>query len=256
MKAKQLIIGFFLFLVFTALPLNAQEQKFQVFSAQVISSEDSSPVSFAHVILKDEKKGLMCNELGNFSCKALVNDTIIITAIGYETRRLPLDSFNIDINNGKLKLKPLTYSIDEVVIVPYKNYKEFREAFIAMEIPEKPFINLNIPNIKPDAGANLKDGPPMISVGSPISALYNAFSKEGKELAEYSELMDKKAIEKKVQKKYNKNIVSFVTGIMDERKVFDFMEFCSLSDEFIINSNDYQIYLAINNCFKEFQKLI
>ncbi|MBN2520677.1 MAG: hypothetical protein JXB17_09250, partial [Bacteroidales bacterium] len=65
----------------------------------------------------------------------------------------------------------------------------------------------------------------------------------------------RKSVEKQVEKKYNKDIVAFITGINDERKVLDFMEFCKFSDDFILQSNDYQIYLAINNCYKEFCKL-
>ena len=233
----------------------SQEQPRYQISAQVINAEDSTPVSFAHVIIMNCKKGMMCDELGKFSCNMPLNDTLIISAIGFETKKVDINYYNENIQDGIIKLTPLAYSIDEVIIIPYKNYKEFKEAFLSLELPEKPIINLNIPNIKPDGSAREEDDIIMIPMGSPITALYNAFSKEGKEVAEYNKLMERKAIEKRVQKKYNKNIVAYVTGIKDERKVLDFMEFCNFSEEFILSSNDYEIYLAINNCYENYRKI-
>jgi len=251
MKYLFLII---LMLFYANFNINSQEQSFHI-SAQVINSEDSTPVSFAHVIIKNVKKGLMCNESGEFSCNTPLNDTLIITAIGFDTKIIDINYLHEQIQDGIIKLTPLIYAIDEVVIVPYKNYKEFKEAFLALEIPEKPFINLNIPNIKTNLLPKKEEDIIMIPIGSPITALYNAFSKEGKEIAEYNKLMKRKAIEKKVQKKYNINIVALLTGIQNEREVLDFMEFCNFSDEFILSSNDYEIYLAINNCYENYKKL-
>src|SRR3972149_111468 len=109
---------------------------------------------------------------------------------------------------GELKiimLEPEVYDMEEVIIVPYKNYKELKEAILAYDPPDEPEIDLGLPKLTKNQPN--EDGLVPIVSFSPVTALYNKFSREGKERAEYHRLIKQKEIENKVEKKYNIEII-------------------------------------------------
>ena len=56
-------------------------------------------------------------------------------------------------------------------------------------------------------------------------------------------------------KRYNKEVVSHITGLKDEDQIRKFMEFCALQIKFILESTDYELYAAILGCYKEYCQL-
>ncbi len=244
----------FLLLIFNNLGSYSQVNESLLIKGKVISQYDSLAIPFAHVIQLKSNIGNICDENGSFCISTSLDDTLLITAIGFGSKKVPVNIFKKQ-SVVLIFIEQEVYTIDEVVIVPYKNYKELKEAVLALELPAEPEIELNIPKPLPKIPDN-ENGEITIISCSPISALYNAFSREAKELKEYNRIIERKYIESKISKKYNKDIITHITGITGERNILDFIEFCRFSDEFILNSNDYEIYLAINNCFEEFKKVI
>ena len=85
--------------------------------------------------------------------------------------------------------------------------------------------------------------------------LAEKFSKEGKSKRKYMRIVQEADYQKYIATKYNEDIVQTVTGIDDKIELKKFMEYCKLSEEFIINSIDYKIYLAIKECYLVYANL-
>jgi hypothetical protein len=86
------------------------------------------------------------------------------------------------------------------------------------------------------------------SGSGPIGLIYGQFSKEARSKKTYAELIRKD----KADKRYNRIVVSRITGLKDEEDITNFMEFCSLQIKFILESTDYELYAAIMDCYHDF----
>ena len=103
---------------------------------------------------------------------------------------------------------------------------------IDLELPEyeKYDIKLDVRSIARDAvnSARAASGGSMFQC-SPITALYDQFSKEGKANREYAKLLRRDKYTAFLAAKYNKNIVSKFTGITDEDRALTISEFAKLA---------------------------
>ena len=95
---------------------------------------------------------------------------------------------------------------------------------------------------------------PNISVTGPISALYNAFSKEAKEKRKLASYRQKSTEQRIIESRYNADIVKRLTNLNDEG-VKRFMEWCKFEDDFILKATEYDLSVAMLKCLDEFSQL-
>jgi hypothetical protein len=220
----------------------------------ITENSEENYISKAHIINKNLNTGTISDDNGYYTIKCNYGDSLIISAIGFKTVRLKIQNNS----NISVVMYPVTYTLNEVVIHPYKTYSEFKQAFIALKLPaEEPFMDLNyknfehfafdsrINNDKTSSGAG-------VVIEGPITALYNAFSKKAKELKIYAELIEKDNYKLKLSKKYNPEIVKNITGIKSDETLVIFMKYCDIQDKFIETATEYELYLAINECYTSF----
>lgn len=95
------------------------------------------PVSFSHILVKNKKTGTLCDENGKFDFFSEKGDTLQFSCIGYKKSTYFIPT-NIQSRIYYLVaiLKNDTTVLPEVIILPWKNYKQFSEIFIATKIPE------------------------------------------------------------------------------------------------------------------------
>jgi hypothetical protein len=126
-------------------------------------------------------------------------------------------------------------------------YEEFKKAFIALEV-EDPLANLDLHLPSPAEMRNLAYGGYIAVSKGPVSMLYDQFSKEARAKRIYADLLKKE----RAAVRYNNVLITRITGIKDEDKIREFIDFCALPVQFILNSSDYEIYAAIMNCYEVF----
>ena len=80
----------FVFIVFL-LPVCLQAQ--QIFTGQVVSATDQSPVSGASIILKGTKSGTSTGYDGKFSIRATAGQELIISGIGFTKQEVKIGRF-------------------------------------------------------------------------------------------------------------------------------------------------------------------
>lgn len=83
----------------------------------VVDRKTGSPVEFANIWVENQNIGATSNEKGLFSFQEnIVNKTLIISAIGYESLQIVVDK-----NNLRIELVPKNYLIEEVTVRPKKH---------------------------------------------------------------------------------------------------------------------------------------
>jgi hypothetical protein len=89
-----------------------------------------------------------------------------------------------------------------------------------------------------------------VSLGSPITFLYNKFSKEAKENKRRQKAIAQEDREKTIKARYNVEVVKKVTGISSDEEAKAFMKNCPLDDDYVYKSTDYDIVKSILECQK------
>ncbi len=129
-------IGFSIVILFL-LPalLNAQDKKLIQLTGTV-TNELLQPLPFAHLLIMNDFRGAITNNYGYFSLVVEENDTVLVSSVGYKSKHLYIpDSFSSNFMNVDIVLQMDTLFIDEAVIYPWRNYEEFKQAFLNLELP-------------------------------------------------------------------------------------------------------------------------
>ncbi len=192
---------------------------------------------------------------GTFFLPLHKEDTLLISYIGYLPEILyitPSDSTQAPA--ALITLKSTSYELDAVNILPWpETYAELKRAIIQLNIKDEKMALLNIPGI-PRNIPQLSDGTYGVTAMGPVQLLYNAFSKRAKQARNYRK---KVKIEKRfdlIYLKYNRELVARITGLKDPIETDTFMKYCGLSDEFVLSAKDYDIYLAILECWRNYKQ--
>lgn len=103
----------------------------------VIRNEYFQPVQFAHIVIHNKNRGTISDLRGMFSFVVEPYDTVLFTAIGFKRVALvipdTLTRYHLPVD---IYMETDTVWIEEVIILPWKTYEEFREAFLALELPD------------------------------------------------------------------------------------------------------------------------
>jgi hypothetical protein len=155
-----------------------------------------------------------------------------------------------------IELSVKSYELESVNVMAYKNYDSFKKAVVDLDIPnEEKGFKLGIPS---DAHIYENKGnstmTPHMSITGPISALYNAFSKEAKEKRKLVSYRQKSMEQKIIESRYNHEVVKRLTNLNDEG-VKRFMEWCKFEDDFILKATEYDLSVAMLKCLDEYSQL-
>jgi len=229
--------------------VRAQEsESLAIFYGQVVT-DDNKPIALAHIININTKRGIVSDTLGFFKMNINPNDILNISAIGFEYFEYQIPEI-ISNEYYRIHLKRKYYQIPEVTVKYFGTYKDFEYKVVHLKLEDKNAINESIRKTLPHIENPVPYEP---TLGSPVSLLYDIFSKEGKSRRKYQEIMKNEPIKKQIELKYNTDIVKNITGLEgDELK--EFMDTCNFTDEYILNTSDYIIYSTIFRNYENFKK--
>jgi hypothetical protein len=118
-------------------PEDMQKKKNLVQLSGRLTDELLQPLPYAHVLVLNNYKGTITDYQGKFSFVTEVHDTIMFSTVGYKRKTLIIpDTLKEPFLNLELILDIDTFMIGEVVIYPWKNYEEFKEAFLNLRLPD------------------------------------------------------------------------------------------------------------------------
>jgi hypothetical protein len=177
------------------------------------------------------------------------------------TDSLSLNNIQPDFTNKYIKpnittnIKPGTESKAEEarrLKVLFGSYADFQKKFLALKLKDEP-VNLYLKKIKEDlvAVSNTSSGGGIVFTG-PITAIYNAFSKEVESQRKHQELIEYAPKQKIIHAKYNTEKVQYWTGLKNE-ELTQFVLFCDFKDSFLLRVSDYELIAKIRNKLIEFK---
>lgn len=235
------VYSFFLLIgVVISTAVNAQQL---VLIGRTLTAEQAEVVPLASILNINTGKKYISNRQGYFKLNYSPNDTILITAIGFESIKLITSSLYSNYTNDTVLviLKSTIIRLKEVRIVSSNPKRDSIARAAAEFLKNDPLMN------NYDRVLNREKGGLM----NPLTAMYQQFSKEGKDAVRFEEFMAYMEKQKQADRRYNRNLVKRVTNLPD-MQLDEFMGFCKLDKDFVIYASDYDLISTIKECLPNF----
>jgi hypothetical protein len=229
-----------------------QAQKASVIIGRVISASTKQPVSYTFILNRSRKTSLSCDTSGYFRISASREDTLIVSRIGFYQKMVVVSDSILRLHKIlTIGLFEKAYDLKTVNIIGLGTYQQFKRQIVTMKLPVDSFqINPAITKAFKQKVVILQ--PQMaIPIMSPVTLLYNAFSKEGKSLRKLAKENEKDHQVQSYKGKYSPEIVSQLTGLK-ELELEKFMKYCNLDINFISSSNEYDIAERVLILYKQY----
>lgn len=204
----------------------------------VLDKDSITPMSFAYVVNKNSSVGTLSDEKGDFSIRIKMGDTLSFSYLGYGITKLFThllkDSVKSALLNVKVFLKPKASELKPIIIATHSFTKEEKEYY------ERKVDEYNRGISSP--------------LASPITAMYYAWSKKGKELQKLSVLYQQLLIDEVKEHRLSGEKIRALTG-NDTLDIKEFMNYCYLPGQFVVSASDYDLFLAVNRYYKQYMEI-
>ena len=130
---------FFSLLFLALLPVKAQkvDEDLIQFSGVVVSQDSLAPIPFATVMIKNTSRGTTTDYYGYFSFVAQKGDTVIFSSVGYKKSSFIVpDTLKGNYYSLIHSMISDTVKIKTVDIFPWPSPKDFKDAFLNLDIPD------------------------------------------------------------------------------------------------------------------------
>jgi len=242
-----------LFWIFILISFLAKGQE-RFFNGTLIHAGTKQTLTGANIINLTSLDGTSSDEIGMFSIPAKINDSIIITFMGYKT-------INIKIDEEKLQKHQTIYMVeaplllDEVVISTDQLTGSLPIDVNLIPIQEpidiSPKIAAMFGDPRPTALSRVNDV--LKQIMNPVDLIYNIFSTRSKDLRRLKKIQKEDKVRQILAAKFDREILSRLLKI-DKKDVYLVLEMCDYPEQFIQQANDLQILEAILNCYSQYDR--
>ncbi|MDR1757526.1 MAG: hypothetical protein LBR51_01005 [Bacteroidales bacterium] len=216
------------------------------------------PVEGANIYNCNTKQYVFSDSQGAFVIPVQANDTLIISKSIYRQQVVAVSAQDISLGIKEYYLFYKSILLKEVNVY-YLNpsYEGFKREISHLKLPDA-YRKIDGISISAEDKMNaemLSKGPNVLRntpLASPITALYNRFSSKVKMQKLYYEMMQYESEIEKVPHKYNKELVSDLTGL-EGTPLMEFMVFCRFSYYDLIRWSETEIASAVKYKFNEYQ---
>ncbi|MDD4149488.1 MAG: carboxypeptidase-like regulatory domain-containing protein [Bacteroidales bacterium] len=254
-----------IFVIFVALFLSMQAKaQFIKMTDRVIvagfvfEETTGEALPYVNVFIQKTRRGTITDTDGYFILSATINDTITFSSLGYDRKYVVLTDSAAD------NMKPLVvfldtriYEINSIDIIALRRYKQLKYEITNMRLPDDDYVNAarNFPFRPADIDYYSRVNAPGFGlVFSPISALYDMFSKEGKERQKLEELQQADLLNNIIEEKLSPELIINITGMTREETNI-FIDWCNFSPSFIARLTDYDLISVIVYRHRQYKKI-
>jgi hypothetical protein len=212
-------------------------------AGHIVNRTDGKSIPYATVFNRTSKKGIVADSAGYFSIVLSNKDTLEIRHVGYRTL-LYVKPSNRNANYyEEVALSENLFELKEVTI--YRKRQALQSIALNPEYDRRDPYQIYLFG----AGKPRRRTPAGIS--SPITAIYESFSRRGKNLRKLEALKANKELADLAAIRYNEYYVEGLTGLKGQ-DLEAFMGYCPMQANFIIAASDYELAAAVLNCYRRF----
>jgi len=213
-------------------------------AVKLMDLNTGKPVPYATIRFSGTKRGLTADSNGFFSVVITQRDTLRISSIGYYDMQYTKDPARQTSYYITLGMVSKIYELDAVQIFARRS-KDLNNPMLRWEYKARfmPKVWLfHTPTGEPPE-------PP--SLMSPISFLYDKYSRRGKAARKLRDMVAERARKRANAQRFNIEKVKQWTGLEDV-EIEDFMRFCPMPDGFLETATEYEIIEKTFRCLEDF----
>ena len=204
-------------------------------NGQAFDKESRLPLSRLMIINERTNQGIFADAEGKFSISAKQSDTILFSAVGFLIKKICLkDSIFKKKYYVEVSLLKLQYTLKEISVFASRNLNEI----------QKDIDKLGVKNNYSIEGLN--------SFESPITFLYERFSKFGRSKQKVAE-WENEDLKRDILKDLFRLYIKYEIIDLDDKEFDAFIKYLNLSDEFIQNSSQFELVMAIKGKYESFK---
>ncbi len=227
------------------------------FSGKIIDDSLEYALPSVHVWNESTRMGSISNDSGEFSIKVRIQDTVVLSVIGYFSYVVVVSS---SLNQRVVvRLKQKKYEIGEVIVRRFSSYESFKYQVIHLDLPEtkttelKEYIKVTstVATVEADRERAIKDKMETGRFGC-ITPLGNGIDRE-KMFKERIRKLTKR--EQVINAKFNRVLVGDITQLEGD-ELSEFIGLCNFSEEYLYETDLYTIIEDLYTKLYDYQNMI
>ena len=225
-----------------------------ILKGRVTSVTDNKPLQSAHILNLNSVEGTTTNRKGLFEIPAVVNDTIYISYVGYQSIKLKITGDLLKGNELEIAIHEKTAYIDEVTVKAHELIGVL--VVDAENVPLDEFNRIHIDGL-PQAyeigrPQSKKYNSSVNAIFNPIDFWYTKFGKKPKELEKLKKLKDGDVLRGIMEEKFSREVIMTYMD-MSRKDLNDLLKECNRSDRFIRKASDLQVIEAVLQCYDNYR---
>ena len=224
-----------------------------VFKARFKNFQNGEPILYAKV-KTSEGSVQLTNVDGDITYPVKPGDKIVVSHLVYDTLFINADDW-IGKEGAVLYMMPRTYELREITFSILGKRSLFDNTFVKKDLgkteSEKIREKLNLKDMTSDLRALDQAAQDGAVLGSPISFLYDKYSKAGKERAKYNALVARDREHKMTLKLFDDLTVTTLTNFQEE-ELAKFKAFCEFHPTYLDAVDALTLYFEILRCREEY----
>ncbi len=252
---KKLLLFFLIFASFNMLSQN-DSLTVKNLKGQIIHATTKKYLSAAHILNLNTVEGTITNDNGYFEIPTRINDTVLVSYLGYASIKLRITN---DLLKGNELLIALYEKPEEIKEVVIKSTKLIGVLEIDVkQVPKDRFTRIKInglPQTYEVGKPKVKDfSSPLAALFQPVDFLYNLFGKKPKQLRKLKKLKQEDDLRKMLAGKFDREVMMEYLQ-MDSKELAELLVNCDYSEYFIRKASDLQVIEAVLDCYENYKAI-
>jgi hypothetical protein len=253
---QKTVLFIFLFSLLALRGFSQESEEIIDLRGLILDGITEEPLGGSHILNLNSVRGTTTDFDGRFTIPTSVNDTIMISYIGYQSIKLKITNDLLKGNELSITLYEKANKISEVTVKTH-NLIGVLEIDIK-QVPKDNYSRIHI-NGLPQTYETGRATPKSYSsvnaaVFQPVDFLYNMFGKKPKSLKKLKKLKDEDELREILGKKYDREVMLEYLD-MNEKQLKNLLDDCNYSEYFIRTASDLQVVEAILDCHENYKAL-
>jgi hypothetical protein len=229
-------LNFYLLFLLIIFSIQGYSQSLVTITGKAYDKDDSKlPLPKLMIINKRTNNGTFADAEGKFSLSVIKSDTLMFAAIGFMTKKICIkDSVVKSQYYMEVPLQKLHFDLKEVSVFAQRDLSEIQK-------------DINKLGVKKDYSVQ-----GIGSIESPITFLYERFSKFGKAKRKVAEWEDQDLKRDILKDLFHLYVKHDIIDLSDD-EFDDFIKYLNLSDDFIRNASQFELVMAIKGKYESFK---
>jgi len=253
---QKIVLTFLFATLISFFGISQETQKSVDLNGIILDGKSKEPLGGSHILNLNSVRGTTTNFDGQFSIPATVNDTIMISYIGYQSIKLKITNDLLKGNELSITLYEKADEIGEVTVKTH-NLIGVLEVDIK-QVPKDKYTRIHINGL----AQTYETGKPTpksftslnAAVFHPVDFMYNMFGKKPKSLKKLKKLKDEDELREILGQKFDREVMMEYLG-MNEKQLQELLDDCNYSEYFIRTASDLQVVEAILDCHENYKAL-